>query len=141
MGTASKNFDYKEFEKSDTASKLHITNVISSFEVRDNIKALVDYVLQPLRDAWGSPLFINSGYRCEKLNEAVGGVPTSQHVKGEAADVACSDPLKLARLVKKLRLDFDQIGVYPTFLHVSYKKNGKNRGHIFYSKNYNGEKV
>ena len=141
MGAVSKNFSYREFEKSETAERLHITNVINSFLVRDNIKALVEDILQPLRDAWGAPLIINSGYRCLKLNEAVGGVPTSQHVMGQAADVGCSDPLALARLVKELGLDFDQMGVYPTFLHISYDKDGRNRGHVFYAKNYKGEKV
>ena len=73
MGTVSKNFDYKEFEKSETAARLHINNVITTSLVRDNVKALVDNVLQPLRDAWGKPLHINSGYRCMRLNEAVDG--------------------------------------------------------------------
>lgn len=140
MGSISKNFDYKEFEKSDTASRMHITNVISSFEVRDNIKALVDNVLQPLRDACGYPLFINSGYRCLKLNEAVGGVPTSQHVMGQAADVGCSDPLALARLAKKMKLDFDQMILYPTFVHFSYDE-GRNRNKILYNYRYKGDKV
>lgn len=140
IGKLSKNFDWKEFTKSDTATRLHIVNEITSFEVRDNIKALVDNVLQPLRDSWGQPLFINSGYRCLKLNEAVGGVPTSQHVMGQAADVSCSDPLALARLAKKIDLDFDQMILYPTFVHFSYDE-GRNRNRILYNKNYKGEKV
>lgn len=140
MGTVSKNFDYKEFEKSDTAARLHINNVITTSLVRDNVKALVDNVLQPLRDAWGKPLHINSGYRCMKLNEAVGGVPTSQHIMGQAADVRCSDPLALARLVKKLGLEFDQMILYPTFVHLSYHE-GRNRNKILYNKRYKGEKV
>ena len=140
MGTVSKNFDYKEFEKSETAARLHINNVITTSLVRDNVKALVDNVLQPLRDAWGKPLHINSGYRCMRLNEAVGGVPTSQHIMGQAADVRCSDPLALARLVKKLGLEFDQMILYPTFVHLSYHE-GRNRNKILYNKRYKGEKV
>ena len=140
MGTVSKNFDYKEFEKSETAARLHINNVITTSLVRDNVKALVDNVLQPLRDAWGKPLHINSGYRSMKLNEAVGGVPTSQHIMGQAADVRCSDPLALARLVKKLGLEFDQMILYPTFVHLSYHE-GRNRNKILYNKSYKGEKV
>lgn len=138
MGTLSKNFDWKEFEKSDTATRLHINNAITSWEVRDNIKALVEDVLQPLRDAWGGPLFINSGYRCLELNKAVGGVPTSQHCLGEGADVGCTDPYALAKLIKKMRLDFDQMGVYASFVHLSYKRDGRNRGQIFYGKNWRG---
>lgn len=141
MGTISKNFSYKEFEESADAEKNHIINVITSFEVRDNIKALVENILQPLRDEWGAPLVINSGYRCPELNKLVKGASTSQHVKGQAADVACDTPLKLARLVKKLKLDFDQMGLYPTFVHLSYSKNRKNRGQIFYSKDYKGQRV
>lgn len=138
MGTLSKNFDWKEFEKSDTASRLHIVNVINDWEVRDNIKALVEDVLQPLRDKWGGPLFINSGYRSKELNEAVGGVETSQHRKGQAADVGVTDPYALARLVKRMKLDFDQMGVYASFVHLSYKRDGRNRGQIFYGKNWKG---
>lgn len=138
MGTLSKNFDWKEFEKSDTASRLHIVNVINDWEVRDNIKALVEDVLQPLRDKWGGPLFINSGYRSKELNEAVGGVETSQHRKGQAADVGVTDPYALAKLAKRMRLDFDQMGVYASFVHLSYKRDGRNRGQIFYGKNWKG---
>lgn len=141
MGTISKNFSYKEFEKSATAERLHITNVITSALIRDNIKALVEHILQPLRDEWGEALTINSGYRCLKLNEAIGGVPTSQHVMGQAADVACSKPLKLARLAVKLKLDFDQMILYPNFVHFSYKSDGRNRGQILYNKSYKGKKV
>ena len=87
MGTISKDFSYREFEVSEVADRKHICNVIVSFDVRDSIKALVDEVLQPLRDAWGKPLAVNSGFRCRELNEEVGGMPTSQHRKGEAADI------------------------------------------------------
>ena len=134
----SKNFRYSEFTKSDTAKRLHINNAITTWEVRDNIKALVEDVLQPLRDAWGGPLFINSGYRCSELNKAVGGVPTSQHVLGQAADVRCSDPIALARLAKRMKLDYDQCIVYDSFVHFSYRKDGGNRNEILYSPKYRG---
>lgn len=137
----SKNFTWKEFTKSDVALRHHIMNEIIDWDVRDNIIELVQNVLQPLRDEYGKPMFINSGYRCPELNEKVGGVATSQHVKGQAADVGCSDPLALARLAKKMRIDYDQMGVYPTFVHFSYRADGENRNQIFYSKNYKGEKV
>lgn len=141
MAQISKNFSFAEFEKSDTAKRYGIVNVITEWEVRDNIIALVENILQPLRDAWGLPLFINSGYRCRELNEKVGGVESSQHRKGQAADVGCSDPLSLARLVMKLGLDFDQMGIYPTFIHLSYKADGENRRQVFYSSKYKGEKI
>lgn len=141
MGTISKNFSYREFERSEVADAKHICNVITSFEVRDSIQALTENVLQPLRDAWGKPLKVNSGYRCKALNAAVGGVPTSQHVKGEAADIAAGDPVKLARLAVKLGLPFDQMILYPTFVHFSHRLNGEQRGQICYNWRYEGEKV
>lgn len=141
MGTISKDFSYREFERSKVADAKHICNVITSFEVRDSILALTENVLQPLRNAWGKPLKVNSGYRCKALNAAVGGVPTSQHVKGEAADIAAGDPVKLARLAVKLGLPFDQMILYPTFVHFSHKLNGKQRGQICYNWRYTGEKV
>ena len=141
MGTISKDFSYREFERSEVADAKHICNVITSFEVRDSILALTENVLQPLRDAWGKPLKVNSGYRCKALNAAVGGVPTSQHVKGEAADIAAGDPVKLARLAAKLGLPYDQMILYPTFVHFSHKLTGEQRGQIFYNWRYKGEKV
>lgn len=141
MGTISKDFSYKEFEVSAKADEKHICNVIVSFDVRDSIKALVETVLQPLRDAWGKPLHINSGFRCKELNDLVGGVPTSQHVLGEASDVACDNPVELARLAVKLKLPFDQMILYPTFVHFSHKLKGEQRGQILYNKSYKGEKV
>ena len=141
MGTISKNFSYREFEASNKADEKGICNVITTFEVRDAVKALVDTVLQPLRDAWGKPLHINSGYRCQELNKEVGGMPTSQHVKGEAADVACDKPVELARLAKALRLPYDQMILYPTFVHFSHRLKGQQRGQTLYNKSYKGEKV
>ena len=139
MAKISKNFEWSEFEKSDVAKAHHINNTITEWYVRDNIKALVDNVLQPLRDAWEAPLFINSGYRCKELNELVGGVETSQHRKGQAADVECSDPYALAKLVLKIGLIFDQMILYPSFVHFSYRDDGENRGQILYNKRWKGE--
>ena len=141
MGTISKNFSYREFEASNKADEKGICNVITTFEVRDAIKALVDTVLQPLRDAWGKPLHINSGYRCPELNSEVGGKPTSQHVKGEAGDVACDKPVELARLAASMHLPYDQMILYPTFVHFSHRLKGQQRGQILYNKSYKGEKV
>lgn len=141
MGTISKNFSYREFEASNKADEKGICNVITSFEVRDAIKVLVDTVLQPLRDAWGKPLHINSGYRCPELNSEVGGMPTSQHVKGEAADVACDNPVELARLAASMHLPYDQMILYPTFVHFSHRLKGRQRDQTLYNKSYKGEKV
>lgn len=149
MGTVSKNFDYKEFEKTDVPG-MQVKNTITSVDVRDSIKELVDTVIQPLRDAWGKPLAINSGYRCPEVNKAVGGVPTSQHTKGEAADVCpfgrnghgdIEVVRKLAITARDLGLPFDQMILYPSFLHLSHKRNGTQRGQILYNRRYTGEKI
>ena len=136
----SKNFKWSEFTKSDTATRFHIQNEIVDWDVRDNIIALVWEVLQPLRDSWGGPLFINSGYRCPELNKAVGGAENSMHLYGQAADLACTDPYSLAKLIKRMRLDVDQVIVYPSFLHVSHKKEGGNRGQFLFAKQWRGPK-
>ena len=66
-------------------------------EVEANIEALVSNVLDPLRDEYGKPIYVNSGYRCEKHNKAVGGVPKSQHMLGQAADISVkSEKLKVS---------------------------------------------
>ena len=140
MGDISSNFSYSEFEKSDTATRLGINNTIKDGLINENIKALVDNILQPLRDAWGQPLFINSGYRCLKVNEAVGGVSTSQHVLGQASDVGCSNPYALAKLAKWMKLDYDQLIVYPSFVHFSYRKDGQNRNQVLYASSWKGKK-
>lgn len=141
MGTISKNFSYREFEESETAKARGITNVISSFEVRDAIRELTITVLQPLRDAWGLPLHVNSGYRCPKLNAAVGGAATSQHTKGEAADIKAEHPIKLAQLAYDLGLPYDQMIIYPTFVHFSHKLHGEQRRQVLYNKSYKGRRI
>ena len=141
MGTISKNFSYAEFEASPTAKAKGIVNVISTFEIRDAVRELTLTVLQPLRDAWGEPLHINSGYRCPKLNAAVGGAPTSQHTKGEAADIHADHPIRLAQLAYNLGLPYDQMIIYPTFVHFSHKKGGPQRRQLLYNKSYRGNHV
>lgn len=143
MGTISKNFSYREFETSDTADRLHICNVICEPEVRDSLKALVLDVLQPLRDKLGTPCKINSGYRCPELNKAVGGVPTSQHQKGEAADTVWEGmkPIEVARAAVRLGLPYDQLIVYPTFVHFSHKLHGDQRRAVLYNQSYKGPKL
>lgn len=145
MGTISKNFSYHEFEHSDIAKEERITNTITSVEVRDAIKSLVDNLLQPLRDAVKKPLKISSGYRCPALNShhKVGGAATSQHVKGEAADVWCATltPYELVCKIVELGLEYDQCILYPGFVHLSYRKSGAQRMQILYNKSYKGKKL
>lgn len=149
MGTISKSFSYSEFEKTDVPG-MQVKNTITSVDVRDSIKELVDTVIQPLRDAWEKPLAINSGYRCPEVNQAVGGVPTSQHTNGEAADVCpfgrnghgdIETVRQLAITARDLGLPFDQMILYPSFVHFSHKRNGAQRGQILYNRRYTGEKI
>ena len=93
---------------------------------RENVKALVSEVLDPVREKLGMPIVVNSGYRCEKHNKDVGGVRNSQHLRGEAADIHCQDNERLKQLIIE-NGKFDQLITYPTFLHVSYKPAGVNR--------------
>lgn len=119
-----KHFTLKEFVKSDTARRLGIDNTPSP-QVEERLRQLVDYVLDPLREAYGRPIYVNSGYRCPALNRAVGGVAHSQHLTGEAADITggnCQENRRLYELLRQLQLPVDQVinehGF--TWLHVSY---------------------
>lgn len=143
MGDISKNFSFSEFENSKKAKEKEIDNSIPNDSVKKSIKALVDNVLQPLRDALECTVIITSGYRCKDLNELVGGVETSQHRKGEASDIRSPffSSLEIARKAVELDLPYDQLILYPDFVHVSHKLNGKQRGRVLYNKSYNGEKI
>lgn len=119
-----KHFTLKEFVKSDTARRLGIDNTPSP-QVEERLRQLVDYVLDPLREAYGKPIYVNSGYRCPALNRAVGGVAHSQHLTGEAADITggnCQENRRLYELLRQSQLPVDQVinehGF--TWLHVSY---------------------
>ncbi|MBL7883990.1 MAG: peptidase M15A [Bacteroidia bacterium] len=80
-------------------------------EVIENLRALCIHVLQPLRDATGSPIKINSGYRCPSLNKAINGSKTSQHMTGHAADIIdlTNGNEFLYRKIVELKLPFDQM--------------------------------
>ena len=81
-----KNFSMEELVVSDTARMKGIDNTPDK-EVEARLVQLAQQVLQPLRDSYGKPIKISSGYRCQALNKAIGGVSTSQHLKGEAVDI------------------------------------------------------
>lgn len=120
-----KYFTFGEFERSATATRFAIDNTIPE-PAKKNIAALVDTVLDPLREAWGKPIIVTSGYRCPELNKAVGGVPSSMHLEGRAADITTGnvvDNRRLWQLVQDLKLPFfELIGQKYDFqwLHISY---------------------
>lgn len=122
----SDNFEMKEFTRSNTAERKGIANNPTPEAVKA-IENLVINLLQPLRVMYGKRMVINSGYRCPELNKAVGGVPTSQHMKGEAADVACEHPAYMVECLRRSGLDFDQCIQYSTFVHLSLRLSGQNR--------------
>ena len=125
-----KYFTIAELCRSATAQRLGIDNTPPASAVKA-LTVLVDEVLDPLREAWGGPIRVNSGYRCPKLNKAVGGTPSSQHQRGEAADITVGSRRanrRLLALIKRLDLPVDQCidekGC--RWIHVSHRK-GRNR--------------
>lgn len=118
-----KYFTIKELCKSSTAIQKRIDNTPNS-EIVNNLKQLVDQVLDPLRKRYGKPIKVNSGYRCEQLNKTVKGAANSQHIKGLAADITAGSAEEnkiLFELVQELNLPFDQLIDEKKFswIHVS----------------------
>lgn len=144
----SKNFTMAEFVKSDTANRLNIDNTPEG-EHLEAAKALFENVVQKVRDHFG-PTVLNSGYRSPDLNEAVRGSKTSQHCKGEAADIEVPGVAnaELANWIVD-NLDFDQVILefytpgQPSsgWVHVSYKADGTNRKSILTASRIDGKTV
>lgn len=122
-------FTKSELTRSDTARIRRIDNTPTP-EASAALDALMWNVLDPIRRMWGRPIIVNSGYRCPKLNAAVGGSATSQHMKGEAADITAGDPTKnkeLFDMIKRSAIPFDQLIDEKGYrwIHVSYRPNGR----------------
>ncbi|WP_290083133.1 D-Ala-D-Ala carboxypeptidase family metallohydrolase [Paramuribaculum intestinale] len=118
-----KCFSFQEFERSETAYRHGIDNTLPD-KLKGNVAALVDKVLDPLREAWGKPITVTSGYRCAALNKAVGGSGTSHHCKGMAADISTGNKVenrRLFQLIIDLGLPFTQLIDEKNFswVHVS----------------------
>lgn len=123
------NFTMSELLYSDTAKKYGIKNMPNNPEVFDNMLLLITECLQPLREYIQKPMIITSGYRSQLLNQQIGGVDTSQHCKGQAADfiVKGMSIEQIILAVKSSGIEFDQcINEYNQWVHISYNK-GKNR--------------
>lgn len=127
-----KYFTFTEFERSETAYRYGLDNSMPE-AAKTAAAALVDNVLDPLRQAWGHPITVTSGYRCPEVNRRVkNSSKTSQHMTGEAADISVGNPVDNRRLAQKLidlKLPFDQlINEYDwQWVHVSYRNNRPNR--------------
>ena len=125
----SKYFKLEELLQSDTALAASIENLPSWSDV-DNLRELAVLVLDPIRQAWGQTLKVSSGYRSPQLNAAVGGVPTSGHMEGCAADITlCSWSTRkvselynlIVWLAKSGAIDVDQVIYYrkKKIVHIS----------------------
>lgn len=117
-------FTIAEMTRSETASRLKINNNVPD-EIKPNIINLINNILNPLREAYGKPIIVNSGYRCRVLNKQIGGVPTSDHIKGMAADITGGNPKenkKIFELAQKLKLPFKQLIDEKKYrwIHISY---------------------
>ena len=126
-----KYFSLPELCHSVTAKLRHIDN-LPDIERASNLAFLVDNLLDPLREAFGEPIVVQSGYRCRELNKLVSGVPDSYHIKGLAADISAvgQDRRKNQRLVDILKggdLPYDQLILYdttsegPRWIHVALR--------------------
>ena len=122
-------FSLKELTHSATATALGIDNTPSKEQVA-NLERLVHHVLDPLRQQWGAPLRVNSGFRCPELNTEVCGVEDSYHMDGCAADISTLDPsrnMELMALIRTMhlmgiiRLTECYLGPSYRYVHIAYK--------------------
>jgi zinc D-Ala-D-Ala carboxypeptidase len=143
----SKNLELSEVTRSETAKRKGISNMPTPEHI-ENFKKLAENVFQPIRDHFGVPIRISSGYRSEALNKAIGGagkmvngkyVPSSQHCKGEAIDIDMDGTSITNKQVFdyiKEHLPFDQLiwefgtDTNPDWVHVSFDSEGKQRKQV-----------
>ena len=119
------NFTFKELVKTDTG----LDNMPNDMNVVKNLAKLAQF-LQTIRNELHLPIVVTSGYRSKEVNEAVGGVLSSYHVKGLAADIKCSDMDKLLTILHSHLMDIDQLGIYynkntQLWFHVGLAEDGK----------------
>ena len=134
-----KYFTINELCRSATAAARRIDNRPPA-EVVGRLQTLIEELLDPIRAAWGAPVTVNSGYRSPELNDAVGGVARSQHLRGEAADLSAGSPAANERLFRRIEalrrageIEFDQLidEARYRWVHISYRR-GANRGEVLH---------
>ena len=118
-------FTFTEMTKTDSG----LVNIPDDMNVIRNLVRLSEF-LQIIRNELQLPIIVNSGYRSKEVNEAVGGVLSSYHVKGLAADIKCSDMDKLLTILHSHLMDIDQLGIYynsttQLWFHVGLAEDGK----------------
>ena len=134
-----KYFKIDEF----TQTSHNVDNRPTSAQI-ENLKLLVEKVLDPAREEFGKAILVTSGFRSEELNTKIGGAKNSQHMLGEAADIQCSDNKKLFRIISDM--EFDQL-IYefgtdeqPAWVHVSFSRK-KNRNQILRAQKSKGKTI
>ena len=124
----SEHFSLGEFVRSSTAQRMGIDNKPDA-EAIENLRNLCTKVLEPLREHLGQPVVITSGFRSKRLNEVVGGVKNSQHLRGEAADLMVEGEKQARDWIRWMMdfLEFDQLILEKkgkkVWVHVSLKRN------------------
>jgi hypothetical protein len=147
MVRISKHISYKEATRSATALRLGIENVPNEYELQ-NMEMVAKKVFEPLREAVDAPIKINSFFRCEELNKAIGGSSKSQHCQGRAIDIDdiyghVSNAFMYYYI--KDNLDFDQLiwefgtDDSPDWVHVSYVDEDSNRKRCLKAYRENGK--
>lgn len=134
----SKNLSLAEVMRSETAKRKGVSNMPTPEHI-ENFKKLAEKVFQPIREHFGVPIHISSGYRSAALNKAVGGSSSSQHCTGEAIDIDMDGTSITNKQVFdfiKEHLEFDQMiwefgtSANPDWVHVSYESTGKQRKQV-----------
>jgi hypothetical protein len=142
----SKNLALAEVTRSETAKRKGISNMPTP-EHLENFKKLAENIFQPIREHFGKPIHISSGYRSKALNTAVGGSLSSQHCTGEAIDIDMDGTaITNAEIFNYIKdnLEFDQliaefpVNGNPAWVHVSYESTGKQRKQILVAKKVGG---
>jgi zinc D-Ala-D-Ala carboxypeptidase len=149
MEKISKHISYKEGTRSITALRKGINNTPNDYELA-NMEAIAANIFEPLRKWVGGPIKINSFFRCEELNTAIGGSSNSQHCQGRAIDIDDTYGYKTnAEMFEyiKTNLNFDQIiwefgtDTNPDWVHVSYVSEEQNRNRCLKASRENGKTV
>lgn len=143
----SKNLSLAEMTRSESAKRLGISNEPTIAHL-SNMRKLAENVFQPIREHFGVPIYISSGYRSKALNSAIkNSSKTSQHSKGEAMDIDMDNTqITNAQIFEfiKNNLSFDQLiweygnDKNPDWVHVSYSATGKQRNQILKAVRHNG---
>ncbi len=142
MVKISKYFSLEEMLESQTAIR---KNILEQFEPSDavveNLKKLTNKILDPIREKLESPIVVSSGYRCKRLNKAIGGAIDSQHPEGKAADIKSVklNTQELFDFILTLNLPFDQIiQEFDSWVHISFDEK-RNRRQVLKAIKKNGK--